>query len=159
MDTLTNATPHIGMPARDSRFQVDSAGTTWGVVRCGGPCRDDYARINVYVQDAQHFVKLQQAALDSFQAAEVSVRAQGFGRHIILTGSWRACSTQRALFHDDPNRYADPDVTAHTRGLGIDVNQDQSPEKLAAIHKALTNRGWHQARPDEPWHYSFGLQV
>jgi LAS superfamily LD-carboxypeptidase LdcB len=149
----------IGMPPIDTKFLVFRTGTqdpkdVWGEIRCGGPCKDDYGRIKVHVQDAQHFLKLQQAAIESIQAAEAKLHFS-----IICTGSWRSCSTAHALFAQDPQRYAPPDKGAHMRGLAIDVNQLLPKLKLAAIDKALLARGWHQARSDEPWHYSFGIQV
>jgi hypothetical protein len=155
MQTLTNNDPYEGMPSQDTEFKVVSGEREWGVIRCGGPCRDDYRRIDVHVQDAQHFLKLQRPAIDSIEAAE---KALGFS--VLCTGSWRSCETATLLYRRDPNRYAPPSKGAHMRGLAIDVNQNLSDVKLAKIDKALKNRGWHQARPDdEPWHYSFGLQV
>jgi LAS superfamily LD-carboxypeptidase LdcB len=149
----------VGMPSVDTRFVVPRTGTkdpkdSWGEIRCGGPCKDDYARIKVHTQDAQHFLKLQQAAINSIVAAEAKLKFP-----IICTGSWRACGTQTQLFAQDPQRFANPDKTAHTRGLAIDVNQLLPKLKLTGIDKALKARGWHQARDDEPWHYSFGIQV
>lgn len=151
---------YIGMPPTDTRFLVFRTGTAdpkdvWGEIRCGGPCQDDYGRIKVHVQDAQHFLKLQQAAINSIVAAEAKLKFP-----IICTGSWRSCTTAHALFAQDPQRYAPPDKGAHMRGLAIDVNQLLPKLKLEAIDKALLARGWHKARPDdEPWHMSFGIQV
>jgi hypothetical protein len=155
VEELTNTDPFVGMPDRDRRFLVRSGEREWGEIRCGGACKDDYRRINVYPQDRQHFVKLQAAAIESWKAAE---KALGFT--IVTTGSWRACATQAALFAQDSHRFAHPKDTAHTRGLAVDVSMNLGAAKLAKVHKALLNRSWHQARPDdEPWHYSFGLQV
>lgn len=152
----------VGMPPTDRTFVVPRTGTMdpkdrWGEIRCGGPCKDDYARINIHVQDAQHFLKLQQAAINSIEAAEAQLKFK-----VICTGSHRSCATQAALFKTNTpsnQRFANPNTTAHTRGLAIDVNQDLPKLKLSAIHDALIARHWHQARSDEPWHYSFGIQV
>lgn len=82
----------------------------------------------------------------------------GQGRAIrVLPGTNRTCATQALLYASDPHRYARPDVTGHTRGLAIDVDQGQA---IAMIHRALIGAGWKQVRPDdEPWHYSYGVTV
>lgn len=149
---------YLGMPPTERKYRVKRAnGKSWGEIVCGGPCNDDYARIEIYHQiPGQAYVKLQAAALRSFKDAEDAINGK-----ILLTGSgWRACSTQSALYRSDPSRYANPNTTGHTRGLAIDVSMNQSLTKLKAIKKALLWRHWHQSRPDdEPWHYSFGIQV
>lgn len=100
-------------------------------------------------------VVLQSAALTSFKAAE-----HDCGFAILLTGSHRSCSQQTMLYRSDSQRFADPDVTAHTRGLAIDVSQAMSSRRLKKAHVALSERHWYQSRPDsERWHYSFGLKV
>ena len=142
---------YVGMPASDRTFTIDP----WGNIRCGGKCKDDYRRIEILHNGNGEVVKLQHAALNSFQAAQDAV-----GSQIHLTGiGWRSCASQATLYASDPSRFAPPDGTAHTRGLAIDVSQAQPADKLAKIHRALTNRGWHQARSDEPWHYSAFIQV
>lgn len=140
---------HVGQPPRDVTYE-----TAWGNVRAGGPCRDDYVNLAVYVQQKTgRYVKLQAPALRSFREAEEAI-----GSKILCTGTIRSCSTQEALYRQDPQRYAPPDKGAHTRGLAIDVSMGQTKAKRAAIHAALTDRGWFQSRPDdEPWHYSFGI--
>jgi hypothetical protein len=158
--TLTNMNPFIGMPISDTTFDVRSGERLWGEIRCGGACKDDYGRIVVESSpNGQHSVKLQRAAWDSFEAA---CKAVGFW--IQTTGTWRSCELQESLFNSDPpasmQRYAPPPKTAHTRGLAIDVTTAYGPFKRRKIRKALLNRSWHQARPDdEPWHYSFGIKV
>jgi hypothetical protein len=144
---------YVGMPPVDKVYTVGE----WGRIRCGGRCKDDYARIRLYDQPPQGGspIKLQAAALASFKAAEKAV-----GFTIVLTGSWRACSYQRELYAADESRYAPPDKTAHCRGLAVDVSTALSAPKQKKLCAALLARGWHQARPtDEPWHYSFGIQV
>jgi hypothetical protein len=139
------------MPATDRRFEV----RPWGTIRCGGPCRDDYERIKSFQNRAGQIVTLQEAARDSFLDAE---RKLGFA--IVLTGSIRTCERQAELYRSDPQRFADPAKTGHTRGLAIDVSTNLSWLKRRRIKWALANRGWHQSRPtDEPWHYSFGIEV
>lgn len=148
----------IGMPNVERKFRVKQPdGALWGEIICGGPCKDDYARIFIYHQvPGERYVKLQGAAIRSFQAAE-----EALGFKILLTGSgWRSCALQTSLYRSDTSRYANPKSTGHTRGLAIDVSTAQSATKQAAIKKALLARHWHQSRPvDEPWHYSFGIQV
>ena len=149
---------YYGMPPVEKRFRVPKPnGGTWGEIICGGPCKDDYARIQIYNQiPGQRYIKLQAAAVRSLQAAEAAS-----GYKILITGSgWRSCELQAQLYKSDPNRFAHPDKTAHTRGLAIDVDMTQSLTRRKAIHRALLHRHWHQSRPDdEPWHYSFGIQV
>jgi hypothetical protein len=89
--------------------------------------------------------------MDSFRSAETECGP------IVCTGTWRPCSLQTALYAKDSSRYAPPASTAHCRGLAIDVSMAQSAGKLKKVHDALMSRHWHQARPDEPWHYSMGL--
>jgi hypothetical protein len=142
---------YVGMPDVNRIFTVGH----WGEIRCGGPCKDDYARIQVDTRHAGGLVKLQKAALESFQNAE-----QELGYEIELTGSWRSCSTAHLLYARDSARYAPPDKGAHMRGLAIDVTTAYSVVKKKEILAALAKRHWHQARPtDEPWHHSFGIQV
>lgn len=138
-----------GMPQTNRVFNVGK----WGEIRCGGPCKDDYGRL-VVVHRNGDVIRLQKAALEAFQAAQKAV-----GNRITLTGSFRSCSYQTALYRSDSGRFADPDTSAHCRGLAIDVSTNQGSRDLAAIHKALLARDWHQARPtDEPWHFSFGIK-
>lgn len=141
--------PH-GMPSTDTILEVGR----FGKIRIGGPCRDDYLRIVVDGRHAGGLVKLQAAAMDSFHDAE---KALGF--EIILTGSWRACADQAALYRKDSARYADPDKTGHTRGICVDVSTALGRWRLHKIEQALGARHWHRARTDEPWHWSFGCWV
>src|SRR5262245_39075243 len=131
--------------------------TPYGPIFAGGSCEDDYPNIVLYDQGGDGLpIKLQRPAMKSFKAAEAAITRK-FGRkqYIRLAGSsWRSCEFQRELWESDPKRFAHPDVTLHTRGLAIDVSQDQSWVKRRRIHTALTTRGWKQVRPDdEPWHY------
>lgn len=128
--------------------------TPYGRAFFGGGCRDDYANMQVYVQDGSHYLKLQESAIQSLKLAEAAI-----GGKVYCTGTWRSCGTQSQLWRSDPSRFADPSLTAHCRGLAIDVSQSQSRDKLDAIHRALTARHWYQARADEPWHYSFAIKV
>lgn len=132
--------------------------TPYGVIHYGGRCRDDYPNI-VIDADGSRVVKLQRPAMRSFHAAQDRYgkdRPSGT-REIPLTGSWRSCALQTQLHDSDPSRYADPDTSFHPRGLAVDVSTANTPANLLAIHRALIAEGWFQARPDEPWHYSFGV--
>ena len=139
-----------------------------GIIFYGGPCKDDYENMEVYDQPPEGqglILKLQSPAMTAFKAAEVRFGEQT-GRPakwrpiLVLPGTNRTCSTQRTLRARDPGRYADPDVTGHTRGLAIDVSQAQPRVNLDIIHECLTAEGWERVRPDdEPWHYSFGVMI
>lgn len=147
--------------------------TEFGLIYYGGTCKDDYANMTIYDQGGgKQIVELQGPAMRSFKAAQVGyakksgwskdrIRKNPDGRPIIiLPGSKRSCATQRRLYASDPNRYANPNVTGHTRGLAIDVSQNQTAKDLANIKEALMNHGWNRVRPDdEPWHYSFFVEV
>lgn len=122
-----------------------------GRIFAGGPCQDDYDNIVLYHQKAAT-IKLQRPAMKSFKDCEAKL---GFELH--CSGTWRSCAYQADLYASDPHRYASPDGTLHTRGLAIDVSQAMSTEKLAEVHRFLMNHDWHQARSDEPWHYSYHL--
>ncbi len=140
--------------------------TQYGFIRYGGLCRDDYRSLVVYDQGGGNTIlELQRPAMEAFWAAEVRYakrcgwtaarikRNGGRGRPIkVLPGTNRTCATQARLYYSDPNRYARPEITGHTRGLAIDV--DQSQPSLDKINAALRAEGWTQARSDEPWHYS-----
>jgi hypothetical protein len=138
---------YVGMPSVDRVFEVGH----WGNIRCGGPCKDDYARIEHFTEGGR-LITLQKAAMDSFRSAETECGP------IVCTGTWRPCSLQTALYAKDSSRYARPDSTAHCRGLAIDVATNQTPAKLKKIHDALMARHWHQARSDEKWHWSMGIE-
>jgi len=142
--TYPTSPVYDGMPPTATSFTVGT-----GVIFCGGPCKDDYANIESATILGQS-VKLQKPAMDSFIAAANEVKG------IKLSGSWRSCVAQTSYYNSDPNRYAPPNVTAHVRGLAIDVDTGGSQ---TALHTALSKRGWFQARADEPWHYSYGIKV
>jgi hypothetical protein len=131
--------------------------TEHGTIHYGGPCKDDYPNIQLYQQRKADgpVVKLQGPAMRAFKAAEVRV-----GREIPLTGSWRSCANQAQLYASDPQRYADPAITAHTRGLAIDVSTAIGLLMKMKVKRALKAEGWKQVRPDdEPWHWSFKVCV
>jgi LAS superfamily LD-carboxypeptidase LdcB len=118
-------------------------------------CKDDYANMQLFNQGGGVVIKLQDPALESFRAC-----SKKLGFAILVTGTWRSCAYQSELNANDPTgRYADPRVTAHCKGLAIDVSQAQRTTILAKIHTALLAHGWHQVRSDEPWHYSYGVTV
>jgi hypothetical protein len=142
-----------GMPAVEREFKV---GDWPGRIICGGKCKDDYKRIitRAYGANNHLHVTLQKAAMYSFLDASKAVGP------IVLTGSIRSCAQQTELYRSDSSRYANPNTTAHTRGLAIDVSTAITKKRDDEIRKALFRRGWHQVRPDdEPWHYSFGIKV
>ena len=126
--------------------------TAFGVVHSGGSCCDDYRNIELYHRKDGSTVKLQRPAMRSFKEAEEKV-----GRLIPLTGSWRSCAYQAQLYNSDHDRYAPAASSLHYRALAIDVSTSTSSLLQRKIHRALMNRGWFQARDDEGWHYSFGV--
>jgi len=74
----------------------------------------------------------------------------------ILGGSYRTYAQQAADYAKDPSRFAPPGKSLHEYGLAIDVNSgflSQHPD----VRKELLARGWYQERPDEPWHFSYGV--
>lgn len=149
--------------------------TPYGVIHYGGACRDDYPNMVTYDQGGGHAIfTLQRPAMRAWLDAQIRfARSQGWSKRriensktriggkvytegmpiAVLVGTNRTCATQARLYRSDPGRYADPRYTGHTRGLAVDVSQDQ--DHLAEIRVALRAMGWEQARSDEPWHYSF----
>src|SRR5262245_14755817 len=119
------------MPPRDAEFLVKSGEREWGQIRCGGECRSDYKRIQDWSDGRVHY-KLQKAALESLLAANKAV-----GFTIEVTGTWRDCAFQAEKYREDPNRFAPPDTTGHTRGLCIDVSMNYGVLRRAKIRKAL----------------------
>jgi len=146
--------------------------TAHGTIHYGGPCKDDYGNMVIYDPAGSAIIlTLQRPAMRAFWEAEVIYAKRmgwsderianngGHGRPISVTpGTNRTCATQAKLYASDPNRYAEPKITGHTRGLAIDVSQAQA--NLDKINRALRLAGWTQARPDdEPWHWSYGVTI
>lgn len=146
--------------------------TDYGTIHYGPVCKDDYPNMVVYDQPGDHAIlTLQRPAMKAFWAAEVRValklgwslarieKNDGHGKAIyVIPGTNRTCETQARLYASDPNRYAAPNVTGHTRGLAIDVSQEQG--NLDLINHALAAEGWHRCRPDdEPWHWSYWVSI
>lgn len=137
--------------------------TPYGTIYYGGPCKDNYRNFETYDQPGNHTIlTLQRPAMKAFKAAEARYQKKTNQKKFILVlpGTNRLCSTQAALYRSDPNRYADPRYTGHTRGLAIDIDQRQGLSNLRMIYTALANEGWHKARPDdESWHMSFHVTI
>lgn len=146
--------------------------TRYGTIHYGGVCVDDYPNIIQYDQPQTGGIpiKLQAPAMRAFQEAEEQVqrrrirklhapRADKKFRPIVCTGTWRSCELQAELYARDPHRYAAPNSTGHTRGIAIDVSTAMGLVFKRKVHKALIKIGWEQARPDEPWHYTWGVKV
>ena len=132
-------------------------------------CRDSYPNMTLWDQPPKGGdpIKLQAAAMRAFKAARKvyaqrskwspeRIKKEG-GRTIAVTGTWRSCAYQAELYRRDPRRYASPAGTGHTRGICIDVSMAQP--NLSMIWASLRAVGWHHARPDEPWHWSWGPSV
>lgn len=137
--------------------------TPYGVIRYGGACRDKYPNFETYNQEGDHTIlTLQRPAMKAFKAAEVRYQNKTNEKKLILVlpGTNRTCATQAALYRSDPNRYANPAYTGHTRGLAVDIDQRQGLTNLRMIYTALLNEGWKKARPDdEPWHLSYWVSI
>lgn len=156
--------------------------TPYGQIRYGGACRDDYPNMVTYDASPRGsglVLTLQRPAMRALLAAQVryakrsgwtkarieksKIRIGGKtyleGKPIIMTvGTNRTCATQTALYKSDPQRYAAPQYTGHTRGLALDVSTSQ-PNQVV-IHQCLNLEGWNKARPDdEPWHESYFLTI
>jgi hypothetical protein len=156
--------------------------TRYGVVHYGGGCQDDYPNMEVYdatPKGSGLILVLQRPALKALLAAQVRyARRMGWtkariekttvkvgnrrypeGKTIIcLPGTNRSCETQAMLYRRDPNRYASPNTTGHTRGFALDVSGAQG--NLAVIYQVLAAEGWKRVRPDdEPWHWAWGYAV
>lgn len=111
-----------------------------------GPCTIPPNMVT-FTSEAGNRVVLQTPAAASFKAVE---RDYGPFR---ITGSSRTCEFQEAAYKKDPNRYAPPDTTRHTRGLAIDVHTGDITNRL---NTSLAAHGWRRSRPtDEPWHWSY----
>lgn len=145
--------------------------TPYGRIWYGGPCRDDYPNLVTYDQGGGHTVlTLQRPAMRAFWAAQVRLAKRlgwserrleehPHGKPIrVLPGTNRTCATQHRLWKSDPKRYARPEITGHTRGLAIDVDQTQG--YLELVRRCLLAEGWRQVRPDdEPWHFSYFVEI
>lgn len=111
-------------------------------------------------------VKLQRAALRAFRESEKMLgRRLHPGKPwkllkavaIPVTGSWRSFDLQASLYRSDPKRYASPYTSGHVQGIAIDVNT-LSPHFMLIL-QILDALGWKQARADEPWHHTWGVEV
>jgi hypothetical protein len=153
--------------------------TEHGLVYYGGSCRDDYRNMVTYNRDGNFVLTLQRPAMEAFLDAQVRfARLSGWSKQRIesskvrvggkvyqegkpiwiLPGTNRTCKTQAALYKDDPNRFASPWVTGHTRGLAIDRHNGQP--SIGKVDIALNRAGWKRVRPsDEPWHWSYGYTI
>jgi hypothetical protein len=154
--------------------------TPYGRIFYGGPCKDDYANMVTYDQGGgRQVLTLQEPAMQAWFGAQVRyARRSGWskarinrnwvtlgkwqyleGRPIlVLPGTNRSCATQTALYRSDSSRYARPEITGHTRGLAVDLDQRQP--NLTVIRGVLALEGWKQVRPDdEPWHCSFFVSI
>ena len=124
--------------------------------------RDSHPPFSTRHEDA----KLQRSALRAFRQAEkVLGRRLHPGkpwsrlkaRAIPLTGSWRSFALQAALYAIDSHRYASPYTSGHVQGIAIDVNTLSVHFML--IIRILDALGWKQSRADEPWHWTWGVEV
>lgn len=111
-------------------------------------------------------VKLQRAALRAFRQAETTLGRRLHPNKawkllkavaIPVTGSWRSFDLQMSLWLSDKNRYASPYDSGHVQGIAIDVNT-LSPHFMLIL-QILDALGWKQARADEPWHWTWGVEV
>lgn len=143
--------------------------TKYGVVfRDVGGCKDDWNNIGTsrYYRKTSGLIRrrkrrvpitMQKPALEALKVAE-----QRLGHEIVVTGSFRTCELQDALYHSDPpasmKRFAPNTVGVHCQALALDASTEQ-PDLTTAIRKAMLAQDFHQSRPDEPWHFSYHVSA
>jgi hypothetical protein len=145
---------------------VTTIKTPYGPANNSDQCRDDWPNMETAKVCGQ-VLHMQRSAIRAYrEACRVFAKKSGWtparikrtgGRAILLTGSWRSCELQAEKHREDPSRFADPDESLHPQGLAIDVSTIQRDFDKA--HAALAHVGWHRARPDEPWHHSWGFNA
>ena len=136
------------------------------VYRDVGGCKDDYANIVtakryrkasgvVPFRTRQVAITMQRPAILALRVVEAHLE-----REVVVTGSSRSCALQAALYAKDPSRYARPSEGLHCQALAIDVNTtwraSLTDKEEAEFVKLMAQVGFTQARPDEPWHFSYG---
>lgn len=112
-------------------------------------------------------VKFQEAAFEAFQEAErrygrYFAKKNGWvwnrlARAIPVSGTWRSFNYQLDLYRQDPSRYAIPWVSGHVQAVAVDV--DTTNPDFEKQREILRGVGWEQVRADEPWHWSWGVNV
>ena len=145
---------------------VETYKTQYGdVYRCIGCCKDDYENITTSrnYRKASGVIKWRPrtVAISGQRPMLKAIREveAGLGKEIVVTGSLRTCALQAQLYARDPKRYAPPSVGVHCQGLAIDVNTEWRDSLTAneelRFKGLMKHNGFHQARPDEPWHFSY----
>jgi len=145
---------------------VETYHTKFGdVYRLVGGCKDDYSNIVtsrtyrkesgiVRTRPRTVAITAQRPLIKALRVVEAHL-----DQEVVVTGSMRTCELQAALYRKDPSRYAPPSVGVHCQGLAIDVNTTWraalSDKQEAEFVKLMKQVGFNQARPDEPWHFSF----
>jgi hypothetical protein len=71
---------------------------------------------------------------------------------IPVTGTIRTCAYQTQLYESDSERYADPNLSRHCRGLAGDINTGFITRRN---RRCMIAEGFHFPRADEPWHASY----
>lgn len=107
--------------------------------------------------------RLHPEAAQAFAAWE-----RAFGQPIIVTDSYRSWSVQNAQHQKDPNRFADPDGSAHPDGLAVDVDLPKTTkgqstagqpyyDRLAAAGRAVGWVSYSRGQAGKStWHFSYG---
>jgi hypothetical protein len=148
-------------------MNLESKSTKFGTVyRLVAGCRDSYSSITtsknyrkpsglVKWRKRTQAITMQKPAILALRVVEAHL-----GMEVVVTGSFRTCATQAALYAKDPKRYAPPSVGLHCQALAIDVNTTWrdalTTKQEEEFVKLMAQVGFTQARPDEPWHFSFG---
>jgi len=146
---------------------LETKDTKFGkVFRLAGGCKDDFENIvtsrfyrkpsGVIPHRLRHIsITMQRPAIEALRVVEAHL-----GQEVKVTGSARTCELQAQLYAKDPKRYAPPSVGLHCQALAIDVDtvwrdslSNKDEEEFVKLMKQV---GFTQARPDEPWHWSFG---
>jgi hypothetical protein len=94
--------------------------------------------------------------MDKSAAASLARINDRVGYVIPNVGAYRSFATQASLYASDPKRFAPPNKSLHVVGLAIDIHENYV--NRSEVIAAFTSEGWHRARSDEPWHWSYGVR-
>lgn len=147
-------------------MSIETKQTKFGPVYRSSGCKDDYANIVtakryrkpsgvVPFRTRDIAITMQRPAIQALRVVESHL-----GKEVRVTGSARSCELQASLYAKDPKRYAPPNVGLHCQALAIDVDtvwrDSLTNAEEAEFVKLMHQVGFTQARPDEPWHWSYG---
>lgn len=145
-----------GPPLAQPTGQTDDAGYPGGG---GAGYTSDIARLRMLAnrEIEPELVSIQpNGKMDKAAAASLERIFTKVGYVVPNVGASRTFAEQASLYASDPKRFAPPNKSLHVVGLAIDVHASyvNRPEVISAF----TSEGWHRARSDEPWHWSYGVR-